>query len=230
MYNNNSNNSNNGNNSNGNLNNNIIDIGAEFTRLSDNRIRIMQNYEIFNPRFIENLQRRLQNLNEYLESNLPPSPPMYLSSPNRMQFHRFGQNSMPFNPLFDERHLPSFVPDFEMITTISTMSHNNLSNSFLDAINNIASQSQFGINQENVIVPLPDECKKKIPSKKYKNVSNTQEELCSICFETFSPESRCRNLPCKHIFHKRCIDKWFKENVKCPMCRQDIRELTAQIE
>ena len=28
---------------------------------------------------------------------------------------------------------------------------------------------------------------------------------------------------CKHIFHLSCADRWFENNIKCPLCRQDIR-------
>lgn len=30
--------------------------------------------------------------------------------------------------------------------------------------------------------------------------------------------------PCRHAFHKTCIDRWFSQNVHCPVCRHDIRE------
>ena len=33
-------------------------------------------------------------------------------------------------------------------------------------------------------------------------------------------------LPCKHRFHERCIEKWFKYSVTCPLCRKiDISRL-----
>jgi hypothetical protein len=30
------------------------------------------------------------------------------------------------------------------------------------------------------------------------------------------------------MFHQTCIDAWFERNVRCPMCRHDIREQTTQ--
>jgi hypothetical protein len=34
-----------------------------------------------------------------------------------------------------------------------------------------------------------------------------------------------RTLTCGHLFHKKCIDKWFKKDKNdCPMCRKQILE------
>lgn len=45
---------------------------------------------------------------------------------------------------------------------------------------------------------------------------------CTICLENIT----CGiELDCKHIFHKDCIYKWLCfENVKCPLCRHDVRD------
>ncbi len=51
--------------------------------------------------------------------------------------------------------------------------------------------------------------------------SNTE---CSICFDAASPgdSEEYRALNCGHIFHKKCVDTWFKQRNTCPMCRAQV--------
>ena len=60
---------------------------------------------------------------------------------------------------------------------------------------------------------------------KYKRITKKNYHLCnskcSICLENYKNNEYYRKLPiCKHIFHKKCIDKWFKLShiKKCPIC------------
>ena len=32
----------------------------------------------------------------------------------------------------------------------------------------------------------------------------------------------CKTLPCMHIYHSECIDKWLMINKVCPICLQRI--------
>ncbi|KAF4751374.1 hypothetical protein FOZ62_015021, partial [Perkinsus olseni] len=53
----------------------------------------------------------------------------------------------------------------------------------------------------------------KIPSRRRTEVD------CSICLAPFNAVDKCRILPCHHIFHKECIDRWLKERSDiCPLC------------
>ncbi|KAI0380507.1 hypothetical protein F5Y04DRAFT_99732 [Hypomontagnella monticulosa] len=50
------------------------------------------------------------------------------------------------------------------------------------------------------------------------------QESCPTCTEDFLDNDNVRLLPCKHIFHPRCIDTWFKRGAyTCPLCRFDLR-------
>ena len=35
-----------------------------------------------------------------------------------------------------------------------------------------------------------------------------KEDVCVICLEPFDNGESVRRLPCKHVFHTRCIDEW----------------------
>ena len=50
------------------------------------------------------------------------------------------------------------------------------------------------------------------------------EETCTICQDDIETNTQTRKInACGHVFHKSCIDLWFERNVKCPVCRHDIR-------
>ena len=54
---------------------------------------------------------------------------------------------------------------------------------------------------------------------------------CSICLEKLEYKKYKRILPCcKNVFHKTCIDKWFKKNSSCPICRHDFLEKKEESE
>jgi len=47
-------------------------------------------------------------------------------------------------------------------------------------------------------------------------------ETCAVCIDLFKVGDVVRNLPCRHQFHKSCIDQWLLEKRTCPMCKMDI--------
>lgn len=62
------------------------------------------------------------------------------------------------------------------------------------------------------------------PYSLIKNTDETKGEECSICLEKYRPGTYKRKLSCGHIFHKKCIDKWFRNDKnECPMCRKKHR-------
>ncbi|CEM24477.1 unnamed protein product [Vitrella brassicaformis CCMP3155] len=48
---------------------------------------------------------------------------------------------------------------------------------------------------------------------------------CSVCLVEFEEDDEVRVLDCKHVFHKLCIDEWFKAHTVCPLCRAEYGEL-----
>lgn len=50
---------------------------------------------------------------------------------------------------------------------------------------------------------------------------------CTICLSEYEVEEDVRRLPCMHLFHQACIDKWLIMDKRCPVCRVDI---TMQLE
>ncbi|KAJ3078761.1 hypothetical protein HDU99_000390 [Rhizoclosmatium hyalinum] len=48
---------------------------------------------------------------------------------------------------------------------------------------------------------------------------NEEAPCCSVCLEDFVEYEVLRELPCKHLFHRRCIDPWLGRSSLCPTCR-----------
>ncbi|RGB25733.1 hypothetical protein C1646_595196, partial [Rhizophagus diaphanus] len=45
---------------------------------------------------------------------------------------------------------------------------------------------------------------------------------CSICLEELVDGETLRELPCSHLYHMECIDKWLTtKSSHCPLCKQD---------
>lgn len=65
----------------------------------------------------------------------------------------------------------------------------------------------------------------KIPVKSLKTDDREVQgdgECCAICIEPYKVSETLRSLPCRHDFHKNCIDPWLLEHRTCPMCKMDI--------
>ena len=100
----------------------------------------------------------------------------------------------------------------------SNFSSNLYSENFI----NIEMKSQLGKKIRDFI--------NKNHSKKFKKL---MEEYCLICVENYDKINNDNNvlfdfeesskekivLPCEHIFHLKCISKWFQNEKNCPLCR-----------
>jgi hypothetical protein len=72
------------------------------------------------------------------------------------------------------------------------------------------------------ITPSPAQ----VASGTSRNLVMTEATVCSICQDMVTSATRLSN--CGHCFHAACIDEWFTQSPRCPMCRNDIRERPQQ--
>ncbi|XP_041358456.1 RING finger protein 150-like [Gigantopelta aegis] len=82
--------------------------------------------------------------------------------------------------------------------------------------------------KERLARRLASAAKKAIAKIPQKNIKSGDKELdsdmdqCAVCIECYKAHDVIRTLPCKHIFHKSCVDPWLLDQRSCPMCKLDI--------
>lgn len=71
---------------------------------------------------------------------------------------------------------------------------------------------------------LPDNFMDLIPHMPASQCNVTE---CSICLAALDPDLHVVQLPCRHAFHRACVEPWLTQHLtygfaKCPLCRQQI--------
>jgi hypothetical protein len=82
-------------------------------------------------------------------------------------------------------------------------------------VKNIVFKNRFKINKKNI--------------EKY----NLEGETCCICLDDYHIEcenhkecdSKCYQLFCNHIYHKKCIIEWLDHDAICPLCNTSIQTI-----
>ncbi|XP_029453364.1 RING finger protein 150 isoform X2 [Rhinatrema bivittatum] len=75
---------------------------------------------------------------------------------------------------------------------------------------------------------LGDAAKKAISKLQVRTIKKGDKETepdydnCAVCIEGYKPNDVVRILPCRHLFHKACVDPWLLDHRTCPMCKMNI--------
>ena len=89
--------------------------------------------------------------------------------------------------------------------------------------------AQQRVSIDNTLAPnvgTPPELIKALPSQKYgrwKKLNAKIPEKCVICLDNYTSKSNVSSLPCsdKHVFHRKCLQRWLRKSTKCPLCNVD---------
>ncbi|XP_008373485.3 E3 ubiquitin-protein ligase At1g63170-like isoform X2 [Malus domestica] len=55
-----------------------------------------------------------------------------------------------------------------------------------------------------------------------------EDAVCCICLAKYADDDELRELPCLHVFHVECVDKWLKINASCPLCKSEAGESSGE--
>ncbi|KAF7843308.1 E3 ubiquitin-protein ligase [Senna tora] len=58
-------------------------------------------------------------------------------------------------------------------------------------------------------------------TEKERSIS-VEDAVCCICLAKYADDDELRELPCFHVFHVECVDKWLKINASCPLCKSEV--------
>lgn len=98
------------------------------------------------------------------------------------------------------------------------------SNNFTNIFDTIV--SDMIPNFTNVpVFPSPQQISQATRTITYGEIENPVSTQCPISLEPFrDTDSIVQIRQCGHIFHRQSLNEWFQQNVRCPMCRYDIRD------
>lgn len=74
------------------------------------------------------------------------------------------------------------------------------------------------------VYPTPDQINNGTRRVLYSNIENPLNSSCPITLENFDDADNVTQiLGCGHIFNHESLNSWFRNHVRCPVCRYDIR-------
>ena len=103
------------------------------------------------------------------------------------------------------------------IINLDENNENNNSDLLLDELLVIQEDDLLGKNDtQEILRYIPTST---VNEEKKKSDNNYN---CVICLTEFKVGEKESTLPCLHIFHSECIEKWINEKKWCPICKFDI--------
>ncbi|XP_011497514.1 PREDICTED: E3 ubiquitin-protein ligase RNF181-like [Ceratosolen solmsi marchali] len=76
-------------------------------------------------------------------------------------------------------------------------------------------------DHEKLPPPASKEVVRNLEETEYTDNSGRREQ-CPVCIKDFEKGIIIKSLPCKHFFHKECIEPWLHKTNSCPLCRYEL--------
>ena len=119
-------------------------------------------------------------------------------------------------PAVPTRPVPVATPTLRVATT---MDDTALTTAILQMLMRTATEQP----PMTPVIVRPTEEQISVATQIITNVAD--DTTCAICQDGIQRDEVARKINrCGHTFHRNCIDTWFMTNVRCPVCRADIRD------
>jgi hypothetical protein len=153
------------------------------------------------------------NLRQDSNNLRPPVASNFRRSPNN-NYNREYVHYDYTNPINPNTYLEPQIPTPVHRTNDSTLT--NLLSAFLETTVSVRPT----VEQINAATTLI----------RYSDIVEPISTTCVISMETFLPSDMVRQINhCKHLFLPDQFSRWFQNNVKCPVCRHDIRTSNTEL-
>ena len=187
----------------------LDDIRNNINTLIGNNVHNMHNMNNMHRTNRSNRSNR-QNRQNYFNSSTPPVETR-LQNSNPRSFIHYDYN----NPIERSTYIAEFMNDIITNNTANIHRHDNNPHitdfiaTFLNSVPVRPTQEQ--INNASRLV-------------RFDSIQTPNSTACAISLEPFALEDNVRQLHhCGHIFFPDQFNQWFSNNVRCPVCRHDIR-------
>jgi len=83
--------------------------------------------------------------------------------------------------------------------------------------------------QDVIVRPTPEQISSAVNRFNYETTLQLRNTNCPITLEDFQEGDPLMQIVyCQHCFHENALENWFQQNVRCPVCRYDIRISTER--
>lgn len=194
------------------------DLGSD-TDSSENEMQEQSNR---NMRVSRNTQQNLEST-VHQEQNESDDGNFQDDSDDEQLLHLFaeaseGASSGRFSEAADEEMLMSMLSPDEVLMNIQVLGGEEaiLEEALRRSMEEEAPKPRTPPIDEAIIQSLP------LRKLTYAQVRALPEnsKCCAICLDDFKARDFQRTLPCKHHFHRDCIDECLRRSSACPICRQ----------
>ena len=197
---------------------------SHITRLFDTLDDIRNN---INTLLGNNMYNIHMNTNENTNANTNANTNR-VNRANR--FNRYNRQNRETNSSIPRRHVfYDYANPIERSTYITDFMSDVITNNSSNMLNHESNPhvTDFLTTFLNTSVPIrPTSQQINSASRlvRFGDIQTPNSTTCAISLEPFSPEDNVRQLNhCGHIFFPGQFNQWFQNNVRCPVCRHDIR-------
>jgi hypothetical protein len=173
-----------------------------------------------------NTNNNTNNYNNYNNNNNNNNNNMNRNRRNNTFNHTSG---FPFNNSYRNRsgRGPYIYYDYNNPINPSTYLDNITNNNEQEITNLLTSF----LNSTVVIRPTEEQINNASRLIRYSEIQNPNSATCAISLDPFVASDMVRQIhQCGHIFFPEQFTQWFRSNVRCPVCRYDIRNYRSNVQ